>query len=127
LVKNESLRNYVAGRIRQLRQAYGNTGLSQDGLAKMIGVATNTISRWETAVYEPTLDDLEKLARALSVSILEFFPKETSNKEKGGKVEALMRAAEGLHAADLDELRSWAEYRRARQLYKSGKKRPRSS
>jgi len=126
-VKNESIRSHVAGRIRALRQGYGKTGISQEALAKMIGVATNTISRWETAVYEPTLDDLEKLARALGASILEFFPKETSGNEKGQKVEALMRAAEGLRESDLDELRSWVEYRRARQLYKSAKKGRRSN
>ena len=27
------------------------------GLAQLIGVATNTISRWETGTYQPTLDD----------------------------------------------------------------------
>jgi hypothetical protein len=37
-----------------------------------------------------------------------------------------LRAAEGLHESDLDELRSWAEYRRARQIYKSRKKGKRS-
>ena len=72
---SESIGGYVAQRIRELRTNYGKTGLSQEALAKLMDVATNTISRWETATYEPTLDDLEKLSRALGVSILEFFPK----------------------------------------------------
>jgi transcriptional regulator with XRE-family HTH domain len=125
-VKNESIRDFATRRIRELRTAYGKTGLSQEALAKMVGVATNTISRWETGTYEPTLDDLEKLARSLGVSILEFFPKLGSDSERDHKVEALLRAAEGLQESDLDELRSWAEYRRARQLYKLRKKGQRS-
>jgi transcriptional regulator with XRE-family HTH domain len=125
-VKSESIRDFAARRIRELRTAYGKTGLSQEALAKMIGVATNTISRWETGTYEPTLDDLERLARSLGVSILEFFPKLSSDNDRDHKVDALLRAAEGLHESDLDELRSWAEYRRARQIYKSRKKGQRS-
>ena len=126
MVKSESIRDYVARRIRELRTSYGKTGLSQEALAKMVDVATNTISRWETGTYEPTLDDLEKLSRVLGVSILEFFPKVSQENDRGQKVDALLRAAEGLQESDLDELRSWAEYRRARQMYKSGKKGQRS-
>lgn len=122
MAKSESMREYVARRIRELRTGYGKTGLSQEALAKLVGVATNTISRWETATYEPTLDDLEKLSRMLGVSILEFFPKVGRENERAQKVDALLRAAEGLHVSDLDELRSWAEFRRARHIYKSRKK-----
>jgi transcriptional regulator with XRE-family HTH domain len=121
-VKSESIRDYVAQRIRELRTGYGKTGISQEALAKLMAVATNTISRWETGTYEPTLDDLEKLSRVFGISILEFFPKTSQESDKNQKVDALMRAAEGLHESDLDELRSWAEYRRARQIYKLRKK-----
>jgi len=114
----ESIREYVARRIRELRSGYGKTGLSQEALAKELGVATNTISRWETGTYEPTLDDLEKLARALGASILDFFPKVEREDERGQKVDALLRAARNLHDADLDELRKYAEFRRARSMYK---------
>lgn len=125
-MKNDSIGDYVAKRIRDLRTGYGKTGLSQEALANLVHVATNTISRWETGTYEPTLDDLEKLSRALGVSILAFFPKVNRENDKDQKVDALLRAAEGLHGSDLDELRSWAEYRRARQIYKSRKKGQRS-
>ena len=125
-MKSESIGEYVAQRIRDLRTGYGKTGLSQEALAKLVDVATNTISRWETATYEPTLDDLEKLSRVLGVSILDFFPKVSLENDKDQKIDALLRAAEGLHESDLDELRSWAEYRRARQIYKSRKKGKRS-
>ena len=121
-MKSESMRDYVARRIREERTQYGKTGLSQESLAKLIGVATNTVSRWETATYEPTLDDLEKLSRALRISILEFFPTAGRDNVRHKKVDALLRAAKDLHDSDLDELRSWAEYRRARQIYKSRRK-----
>ncbi len=115
-----SMREYVADRIRELRM---KEKLSQEVLAQRIGVATNTISRWETGTYEPTLDDLERLARALSVSILSFFPAPDRPDEKDEKVTALLRAAQGLASTDLDELRRYAEFRRARRVYKRRAKR----
>jgi transcriptional regulator with XRE-family HTH domain len=127
MTKSESIGDYVARRIREQRTGYGKTGLSQEALAKLVDVATNTISRWETGTYEPTLDDLEKLSRVLGISILEFFPKVSRENDRGQKVDALLRATEGLHESDLDELRSWAEFRRARQMYKSRKKGQRSN
>jgi transcriptional regulator with XRE-family HTH domain len=120
--RNASVREYVAGRIRELRNDYGKEGLSQEALAKMVGVATNTISRWETGTYQPTLDDLETLSRALGVSILKFFPKIDTQDRKGEKVDALLRTASGLDDRDLEELRKYAEFRRARSIYKSGAK-----
>ena len=42
-----------------------------------LGVASNTISRGETATYRPTIEDLEKLARFFGKSILYFFPRRT--------------------------------------------------
>jgi hypothetical protein len=72
------------------------------------------------------LHDLEKLSRVPGISILEFFPKVSRENDRGQKVDALMRAAEGLQESDLDELRSWAEFRRARQTYESRKRGQRS-
>jgi transcriptional regulator with XRE-family HTH domain len=110
---------YVGGRIRDLRLAYGGgVGLSQEALAKTLGVATNTISRWETATYHPSLDDLDKLARFFGVSILTFFPPEQQQVNEG--ITALLRAAEQLSPDDLEELRRYAEFRRARHLYGKG-------
>jgi len=117
--RNTGMREYVAGRIRELRNEYGKEGLSQEALAKIVGVATNTISRWETGTYQPTLDDLEKLGRALGVSILKFFPGADIQDRKGEKVDALLRTASGLDEGDLEELRKYAEFRRARSVYKS--------
>lgn len=107
---------YVGNRMRELRQGYGGgEGLSQEALARALGVATNTVSRWETATYHPSLEDLDKIARFFGVSILTFF--EPEERPANEKVVALMRAAEKLKPADLEELRRYAEFRRARHLY----------
>ena len=119
---HESIRDYVAGRIPELRIRHGKTGLSQEQLAAKVKVTTNTISRWETGTYEPTLDDLENLSRAMNVSILDFFPSRELNDARNQKVAALLRAANKLDESDVDELRRWAEFRTARHMYKSRKK-----
>jgi transcriptional regulator with XRE-family HTH domain len=104
-----SIVEYVGGRIRELRGK-----LSQEALAQKIGTTANTISRWETAVYRPTLDDLERLARCFDVSILEFFPPEERPEET--EIKLLLRAAKQLSPEDIEELRKYAEYRKARSL-----------
>jgi transcriptional regulator with XRE-family HTH domain len=53
-------------RIRDFRQA---RGLSQDQLAKVMGVDPSQVSRWESGDREPTLESISRLARALDVSI----------------------------------------------------------
>jgi len=123
------LPHYVGERIRQLRNSHGGAnGVSQDGLAKALGTTANTVSRWETGTYRPSLEDLDALSRFFGVSILEFFPKDETPTE--AKVGALLRAARDLPEEDLDELQKYAEFRRARSIMgATGKKkagRPRS-
>jgi transcriptional regulator with XRE-family HTH domain len=113
----DGVRAYVSHRIKEIRTGFGETGISQEALADKLGVAPNTISRWETGTYEPTLNDLEALSRELSVSILDFFPRVETKDEKTKNVEALLRTAQKLDAADLVELRHYAEFRRARSMY----------
>ncbi len=122
LMPNVNMREYVARRIRELRVAYGKKGLSQEELAQMVGVSTNTISRWETGTYEPTLNDLELLARKLGVRMLDLFPKIDQETSKDQTVDALLRAANELDQSDIDELRRYAEFRRARSIYKHKRK-----
>jgi len=122
-MSNETVRAYVGKRIRELRDNYGETGITQEALAAKLNVATNTISRWETGTYEPTLDDLERLSRFFGRSILQFFPQSEGTDFMSQKVDALLRAAQQLQSEDLDELQRYAEYRRARSLQKVPKKR----
>ena len=106
---------YVGERVRQLRNSYGGGGgISQDALAKAVRTTANTVSRWETGTYRPSLEDLDALSRFFGVSILEFFPKEEVAAEP--KITALLRAARDLPQEDIEELRKYAEFRRARAV-----------
>jgi transcriptional regulator with XRE-family HTH domain len=115
--------NHVAAKIQELRTSYGGRGISQEELAKAMGKSTNTVSRWETATYKPSIEDLYELARFFKISILEFFPaetlEETIQKQTDDRIMPLLRAAEDLTDNDLKELRQYAEYRRARHLLES--------
>lgn len=118
-----ALLEFVAQQIRELRINYNSgEGLSQEGLAKHLKVAPNTISRWETGVYCPSLEDIEKLARFFGVTVMSFFPSDEVDVQDD-KLLALLRTARQLHPADLEELTKYAEFRRARSMYK-GKSRP---
>jgi transcriptional regulator with XRE-family HTH domain len=115
--------DHVAEQIKQLRAHYNSgEGLSQEALAKHIKVAPNTISRWETGTYRPSLEDLERLARFFGVSMMSFFPPEGSEADQDHLM-ALLRTARQLHPADLEELMKYAEFRKARRIYQ-GKSRP---
>lgn len=118
------LLDHIAARIKDLRVNYNNgEGLSQESLATHLKVAANTISRWETGMYRPGVKDLEKLSRFFGVSIISFFPSELVGEDEDEELKALLRTARQLHPADLEELRKYAEFRRAREIYQ-GKTRP---
>ena len=118
------LLDHVAARIKDLRVSYNSgEGLSQEALAAHLKVAPNTISRWETGTYRPSLKDLERISRFFGVSMMSFFPQEMVDEEEDENLKALLRTARQLHPADLEELRKYAEFRRARGIYQ-GKNRP---
>jgi transcriptional regulator with XRE-family HTH domain len=118
------LLDHVAVKIRDLRVSYNNgEGLSQESLATQLKVAPNTISRWETGTYRPSLKDLERISRFFGVSIMSFLPDDMVGDEEDENLKALLRTARQLHPADLEELRKYAEFRRARGIYQ-GKTRP---
>lgn len=118
------LLDHVAARIKDLRVSYNNgEGLSQESLAIHLQVAANTISRWETGTYRPSLKDLERISRFFGVSIMSFLPDELVDEDEDENLKALLRTARQLHPADLEELRKYAEFRRARSIYQ-GKSRP---
>ena len=118
------LLDHIAARLRDLRVSYNNgEGLSQESLANHLKVAPNTISRWETGTYRPSVKDLEKITRFFGVSIISFFPSEMVNEDEDENLKALLRTARQLHPADVEELRKYAEFRRARGIYQ-GKTRP---
>ena len=106
----------VGEKIRDLRIHHGGKGISQEHLAlalKPLGLNTtaNTISRWETATYKPSVEDLEKLARFFGVPISVFFPQI----EPSAGVTALLSATGDLTNDDLEELTRYALFRKARR------------
>ena len=119
------LHDHIAAKIKDLRVNYNSVeGLSQESLATHVNVSANTISRWETGTYRPSTKDLERLSRFFGVSINSFFPSEMVGEDEDENLKALLRAARQLHPADLEELRKYAEFRKARSIYQ-GKTRPR--
>jgi transcriptional regulator with XRE-family HTH domain len=121
-----NLLDHLAATIRDLRVNYNSgEGLSQEKLAIHLKVAPNTISRWETGTYCPSVVDLERIARFFGVSMMAFMPPEMMNEEEDENLRVLLRTARQLHPADLEELQKYAEFRRARGIYQ-GKTRPKA-
>jgi transcriptional regulator with XRE-family HTH domain len=120
------LLGHLAATLRDLRVNYNSgEGLSQEKLAIHLKVAPNTISRWETGTYCPSVVDLERIARFFGVSMMAFMPPEMMNEEEDENLRVLLRTARQLHPADLEELQKYAEFRRARGIYQ-GKTRPKA-
>jgi DNA-binding XRE family transcriptional regulator len=59
----------VGATIRKLRET---KGLTQDQLARAVGMMRSNISRIEAAKHRPTLETLERIAKALKVSVAEL-------------------------------------------------------
>lgn len=106
---------HIGQKIRELRGP-----MSQEALARNLGLSPNTISRWETGTYKPTPGDLDSLARFFKVSITVFFP---DLKPEENRVAALASATGGLADHEFDEVLKFAEFRRARRTLESAKQR----
>jgi transcriptional regulator with XRE-family HTH domain len=112
------LYTYIGQKIRELRENYGAKGASQDEIAKAIGTTANTVSRWESATYKPSVKDLYKLSRFFGVSIAVFIPEMEDT-----KLQALMSATGDLRPEELEELIEYARFRKARRELKNARKR----
>jgi len=107
----------IGATIRDLRAHHLGKGISQDALADAMGTTPNTISRWETATYKPSIGDLERLARYFGVSISVFFP----DIEPAARLQALLSATGDLDDDDIDELTRYAQFRKARKALEKAK------
>jgi transcriptional regulator with XRE-family HTH domain len=104
-----SIYEQIGQKIRELRT---EANLSQDKLAAKLGIAANTVSRWETGTYKTTPEDLDKLARVFEVPISIFFPDQTFDQQR---IAALTSATGGLNETDFKEVLQYAAFRKARQ------------
>ena len=57
-------------RIRELRKL---RGLSQEELARLVGVERSTVSKWETGEAKPRADLFVKLAKTLHCKVDDLF------------------------------------------------------
>jgi transcriptional regulator with XRE-family HTH domain len=104
----------IGKHIRELRTTVRGHGISQEELAQAVDTTANTVSRWETATYKPSISDLEKLARFFGAPITVFFPQA----EPKSRTNALLSATADLDDEDLEEVTLYAQFRRTRQLKK---------
>jgi transcriptional regulator with XRE-family HTH domain len=109
----------IGQRIRELRLNQLGKVVSQEALAQALGTTPNTVSRWETATYKPSVEDLEKVGRFFGVPMTVFFP----GFEPATRLNALMSATGDLDDEDIDELTRYAQFRKARKSLESAKKR----
>lgn len=114
------LYKHIGEKIRELRQNFGGKGLNQDELAERMHTTANTISRWETATYKPSPEDLLELSKIFGVSISVFFPD-----MENPHLSALLSATGDLEEEDIEELTQYAQFRKARKKMKDAKKRKR--
>jgi transcriptional regulator with XRE-family HTH domain len=101
----------IGSKIRELRTTLKNRGISQEELANAVKTTANTVSRWETATYKPSIADLERLARFFGVPITVFFPEPQSK----SRANALITATADLDDRDLEEVTLYAQFRRTQR------------
>lgn len=101
----------LGAEIKALRDA---RGLSQEDLARKVGVGTGTISTWERDDSQPRRKNLAKLAEALDVPVGRFGPASPAPSDQLGRIEADVRHIrarldEIVEALASDDFRSAAE------------------
>ena len=66
----------MAINFEKMRKARKAAGLTQDDIAKILGVNRATISKYETGLIDPSIDQLEAIANALSMRPFELMSPE---------------------------------------------------
>ncbi len=85
----ENLKVLLGKRIREFRKA---NSLTQEQLAEKVGIGTNNISYFETGRFTPTLETMEKIAKALNKELYEFYiftPQKTYEEIKSELIEKI--------------------------------------
>jgi transcriptional regulator with XRE-family HTH domain len=108
----DNIYDSIGKKIAELRSGLGGKGITQEDLAKLMKTTANTISRWEKAVYKPSVEELQRLAHIFGVSISVFFP----GLEMSQPQRRLMSATGDLNEKDLNELIEYAKFRKARNI-----------
>ncbi len=112
----KELYEYIGQKIKIYRE---NNELSQEKLANRVGVTANTISRWETATYKPSVKDLDNLSREFKVPIWVFLPQ--AIEPPTAVLQGLLSATGDLPKEDIEELQRYADFIRAKNVIKKKK------
>jgi transcriptional regulator with XRE-family HTH domain len=97
----ETKKELLGARLRELRKA---KGLTQDKLAELVDIEQKHVSRIELGKSYPTIDRLERLADALSVSVAVFFdPAINSPFALSGEEKRVIEAFRSLQDASVRE------------------------
>ena len=72
-----------------IREARLLAGLSQEALARRLGIPRQSIARWERGAVEPGFDTVRRLLRScgFDVSLVRYEPDETADVRLSGKLE----------------------------------------
>lgn len=108
---------FMGQQIREFRTTYGGKGISQEALAKALKVATNTISRWETAAYRPTVEDVKRLAEFFGRDISEFFPPHERRTASDPGLANIERKYQSLKEEDKQTLNKLLDFMYAQTIY----------
>ncbi len=73
----EQINKYVGSKIKDYRKSFG---LSQEELAKKIGVGKTTISNYEVGIRSPKKPQMIKLSEVFDIAIDDFFPQTDSTR-----------------------------------------------
>ena len=65
----EPVKDRIARKLRELREA---SGLTQDQVARKIGISQASVARYETGASEPTVDMLDLLAQIYRVDLFDI-------------------------------------------------------
>lgn len=109
--RTSNIYKQIGEKIRELRTTLKGKGISQEDLARAMKTTANTVSRWETATYKPSISDLERLARFFGVPVTVFFPQ----LQPASRMNALLSATGDLDDDDLEEVTLYALFRRTRR------------
>lgn len=85
----DNIKELLGKKIRELRKARKYT---QEQLAEKIDIGTPNISYFETGKYSPSIETLEKIAKALNVEICELYmfqPQKSSEEIKKELVQSM--------------------------------------
>lgn len=99
---------------RRFREAREYIGLSQDEVAKYLGIPRTALSHIESGQRRIDALELKKMAQLYKRPVVHFTGESQSDAGMPADVAHLARAAAGLSKDDRRELRRFAEYLRAR-------------